>query len=188
MDNVTGQLRLTFGFEPLMKGFDFLIAVIGLFGIGEILLTMEEGLSRSSGKSAKIHPQGRSGRPGRTLPTLLGDLPPQLPGRLLDGHHAGRRDPRVVHGLWHRQTLLPERQELRQGRLRVADVVRPAGGSLVVNPGDMLRTTCVFDNLSEDMVTFGERTEDEMCFNFIAAYPAGAIATERGRARALCID
>ena len=64
----------------------------------------------------------------------------------------------------------------------------PAGGALVVNPGDMLRTTCVFDNLSEDMVTFGERTEDEMCFNFIAAYPAGAIATERGRERALCID
>ncbi len=55
MDNVTGQLRLTFGFEPLIKGFDFLIAVIGLFGIGEILLTMEEGLS-FRGKSAKITP------------------------------------------------------------------------------------------------------------------------------------
>jgi putative tricarboxylic transport membrane protein len=26
-----------------MRGFDFLIAVIGLFGIGEILLSMEEG-------------------------------------------------------------------------------------------------------------------------------------------------
>ena len=54
MDNVTGQLRLTFGVEPLMKGFDFLIAVIGLFGIGEILLTMEEGLA-FQGKSAKIN-------------------------------------------------------------------------------------------------------------------------------------
>jgi putative tricarboxylic transport membrane protein len=43
-DTVTGQLRLTFGFEVLLKGFDFLIAVIGLFGIGEILLTIEEGL------------------------------------------------------------------------------------------------------------------------------------------------
>jgi putative tricarboxylic transport membrane protein len=29
----------------LMKGFDFIIAVIGLFGIGEILLSVEEGLS-----------------------------------------------------------------------------------------------------------------------------------------------
>jgi len=35
---------LTFGFMEMLKGFDFLIAVIGLFGIGEILLTIEEGL------------------------------------------------------------------------------------------------------------------------------------------------
>ena len=44
LDNVTGQLRLTFGFIDLMKGFDFIVAVIGLFGIGEILLSVEEGL------------------------------------------------------------------------------------------------------------------------------------------------
>jgi len=56
MDTVTGQLRLTFGIEELMRGFDFLIAVIGLFGIGEILLSMEEGLA-FSGKSAKISPK-----------------------------------------------------------------------------------------------------------------------------------
>src|SRR4029077_5554941 len=54
LDSVTGQLRLTFGFESLLNGFDFLIAVIGLFGIGEILLTMEEGLS-FQGKSATIN-------------------------------------------------------------------------------------------------------------------------------------
>jgi putative tricarboxylic transport membrane protein len=53
LDQMTGQLRLTFGFETLLTGFDFLIAVIGLFGIGEILLTMEEGLS-FRGKAAKI--------------------------------------------------------------------------------------------------------------------------------------
>jgi putative tricarboxylic transport membrane protein len=56
MDTVTGQLRLIFGFTELMRGFDFLIAVIGLFGIGEILLSMEEGLS-FTGKSAKINPK-----------------------------------------------------------------------------------------------------------------------------------
>jgi putative tricarboxylic transport membrane protein len=53
MDSVTGQLRMTYGVPDLLKGFDFLIAVIGLFGIGEILLTMEEGLA-FKGKSAKI--------------------------------------------------------------------------------------------------------------------------------------
>ena len=56
MDTVTGQLRLIFGFTELMRGFDFLIAVIGLFGIGEILLSMEEGL-KFTGKSAKINPK-----------------------------------------------------------------------------------------------------------------------------------
>ena len=53
MDTVTGQLRLTFGIPDLMRGFDFLIGVIGLFGIGEILQSMEEGLE-FKGKSGKI--------------------------------------------------------------------------------------------------------------------------------------
>jgi len=56
MDTVTGQLRLTFGNPELMRGFDFLIAVIGLFGIGEILLSMEEGLA-FKGAAAKIRAQ-----------------------------------------------------------------------------------------------------------------------------------
>jgi putative tricarboxylic transport membrane protein len=54
IDTVTGQLRMTFGFEVLLKGFDFLIAVIGLFGIGEILLTLEEGLE-FKGTQAKLN-------------------------------------------------------------------------------------------------------------------------------------
>ncbi len=54
IDTVTGQLRLTFGFTSLLKGFDFLIAVIGLFGIGEILLTIEEGLE-FRGARAKLN-------------------------------------------------------------------------------------------------------------------------------------
>ncbi|MDH4189083.1 MAG: tripartite tricarboxylate transporter permease [Betaproteobacteria bacterium] len=52
-DPVTGTLRMTFGFTDMLNGFDFLIAVIGLFGIGEILLTLEEGLA-FKGASAKI--------------------------------------------------------------------------------------------------------------------------------------
>src|SRR5687767_13256805 len=54
LDTVTGQLRMTFGSTELLRGFNFLIAVIGLFGIGEILLTMEEGLA-FKGKSASIN-------------------------------------------------------------------------------------------------------------------------------------
>jgi len=53
-DPVTGTLRFTFGSVYLLNGFDFLIAVIGLFGIGEILLTLEEGLA-FKGASARIN-------------------------------------------------------------------------------------------------------------------------------------
>jgi putative tricarboxylic transport membrane protein len=54
-DEITGGLRLTFGTETLLTGFHFLIAVIGLFGIGEILVTIEKGL-HFEGRSAKINP------------------------------------------------------------------------------------------------------------------------------------
>jgi len=56
LDTVTGTLRMTFGFTDMLQGFDFLIAVIGLFGIGEILITMEEGLAFKESKG-KINPK-----------------------------------------------------------------------------------------------------------------------------------
>ncbi|HWK86030.1 MAG TPA: tripartite tricarboxylate transporter permease, partial [Xanthobacteraceae bacterium] len=56
MDTVSGQLRLTFGFNELLRGVNFLVAVIGLFGISEILLTMEESLSLR-GHAAALNPR-----------------------------------------------------------------------------------------------------------------------------------
>lgn len=53
LDTVTGQLRGTFGSEELLRGFNFLVAVIGLFGISEILQSIEEGLS-FRGKEGRI--------------------------------------------------------------------------------------------------------------------------------------
>ena len=53
MDTVSGQLRMTFGFTDLFRGVNFLVAVIGLFGISEILLTMEERLALK-GHTARI--------------------------------------------------------------------------------------------------------------------------------------
>jgi len=44
---------LTFGSVDLMGGFNFIIAVIGLFGLGEIFLTVEEGL-KMEGITAKV--------------------------------------------------------------------------------------------------------------------------------------
>ncbi len=53
MDTISGDMRLTFGFVELVAGISFLIAVIGLFGIGELIQTMEEGL-RFEGLHARI--------------------------------------------------------------------------------------------------------------------------------------
>ena len=52
-DIVSGKLRMTFGTVPLMGGFNFIVAVIGLFGIGEIFLTVEEGL-KMEGVKARV--------------------------------------------------------------------------------------------------------------------------------------
>src|SRR6201987_4253098 len=59
MDAHSGQLRMTFGSSELLRGINFLVAVIGLFGISEILLTMEE----------RLGPPGHApaGRPRRGL-------------------------------------------------------------------------------------------------------------------------
>ena len=48
-----------------------------------------------------------------------------------------------------------------------------------INPGDTLRTRCTYDNPTDSIVTFGERTEDEMCFNFALVYPIDALGTQR---------
>ena len=64
----------------------------------------------------------------------------------------------------------------------------PPGGTMVIQPGDVIRTTCTYDNGTDTPIFFGERTEDEMCFNFVSAYPTGALATAIGASRRLCID
>lgn len=53
LDSVTGELRMTYGSTELLRGFDFLVVVIGLFGLSEIFLSVEEGLA-FKGRSAAI--------------------------------------------------------------------------------------------------------------------------------------
>jgi len=52
-DIVTGQPRMHFGFIELQSGINFIVIAIGLFGLGEIFLTVEEGL-RLEGVRARI--------------------------------------------------------------------------------------------------------------------------------------
>jgi TctA family transporter len=45
MDTVSGSVRLTMGIDELVKGINFVVAVMGLFGIGELLIAVEEELN-----------------------------------------------------------------------------------------------------------------------------------------------
>ncbi len=56
MDSVSGSLRLTFEIDQLIAGVSFLVVVIGLFGIGELVLTIEEGL-QLKGIHARVSPR-----------------------------------------------------------------------------------------------------------------------------------
>jgi hypothetical protein len=51
---------------------------------------------------------------------------------------------------------------------------------VVVQPGDVITTTCVYTNMTSRDIMFGESTESEMCFNFAMYYPAGALTCGGG--------
>ena len=42
IDTISGSVRLTMGVDELVKGVSFIVAVMGLFGIGELLIAVEE--------------------------------------------------------------------------------------------------------------------------------------------------
>ncbi len=53
-DIITGQPRMHFGLVSLQSGVNFIVIAIGLFGLGEIFLTVEEGL-RLEGVRARLN-------------------------------------------------------------------------------------------------------------------------------------
>lgn len=58
--------------------------------------------------------------------------------------------------------------------------IYPVGGragEVVVGPGDKLTTTCTYENETSRFVPFGQSTSQEMCYNFVVAWPAGSLAT-----------
>jgi hypothetical protein len=42
---------------------------------------------------------------------------------------------------------------------------------VTLRPGDRLKTSCVWENPRDEAVTFGVRTKDEMCYNFMYVTP-----------------
>jgi putative tricarboxylic transport membrane protein len=51
IDTVSGSVRLNFGVDELVKGVSFVVAVMGLFGIGELLLAAEEDIHAKAVKT-----------------------------------------------------------------------------------------------------------------------------------------
>ena len=45
----------------------------------------------------------------------------------------------------------------------------------VLHPGDKIETRCYYNNTAGRFVGIGYNSEDEMCFNFMTAYPPGAL-------------
>jgi mono/diheme cytochrome c family protein len=43
--------------------------------------------------------------------------------------------------------------------------------AMTIMPGDTISTTCTYKNDTTKTISFGEGTGDEMCFNFVTAYP-----------------
>ena len=81
-----------------------------------------------------------------------------------------------------------QRQRTRREPAFDFEFQRPYRSELIINPGDTLTTTCTYDNASDKRVNFGERTEDEMCFNFVTVWPAPGLFNSGGKASGRCID
>lgn len=50
--------------------------------------------------------------------------------------------------------------------------------NVTIFPGDRLETNCFYENTTDVPVHFGDRTQDEMCYNFVTAWPAGALGPD----------
>ncbi|MBP1708689.1 MAG: transporter [Deltaproteobacteria bacterium] len=84
LDPVTGLSRFTFGLTGMMRGLDLIPLTIGIFGIGEILVSAEAGIARIyEGKLGKMMPRGEELKKGLRASfrgTLLGFPLGLLPG------------------------------------------------------------------------------------------------------------
>ena len=47
----------------------------------------------------------------------------------------------------------------------------------LIYAGDVLTTTCTFENDTTRTIQYGETTQVEMCFNFLMVYPPDSIST-----------
>jgi hypothetical protein len=102
--------------------------------------------------------------------TLIGDEPVTL---LTASPHAHRMAKHMKFTLQRAggETIVMHDQSFNFEEQGQFDLKEP----LVINKGDKLTTTCTYDNDTDQTVTFGENTGNEMCFNFALYYPQSAL-------------
>ncbi len=110
LDSITGQLRLTFGFTRSAQR-------LRLPDRRHRPVRHRRDPADDGGRAGLPRRQrqdqfARSGADLEGIAGLLGDLAALLRDRLLDGHHAGRRDAGLVHELRHRQARRQARRTI----------------------------------------------------------------------------
>lgn len=47
----------------------------------------------------------------------------------------------------------------------------------IIHEGDVLTSTCSFDNTTDQLVKWGEGTSNEMCYNHVVAWPPHSVTS-----------
>jgi hypothetical protein len=134
-------------------------------------------------------------RPETAVVHWLGNQLFSIPPRATNFPIAGRCKPAQVqrpihllrswphmHKLGNRMTLEIDRANGSKSMVFDArfsfDAQQNVDANVVLEQGDSLLTTCFYDNPNDYPVNVGSNTTDEMCNNFVVAYPAGALVSD----------
>jgi hypothetical protein len=145
--------------------------------------------------------QGKDLRPNTAAVATLGTISINVPPRSTGTDASGTCVPRITTPL----TVISSAPHMHQFGTRIRTNILRGGdparvdalvdvprwdfedqrsydSSLQLFAGDKLTTTCTYDNPTDQRLRFGERTEDEMCLNFVTTYPP--LEAANGLARA----
>jgi hypothetical protein len=115
--------------------------------------------------------------PPHQLTTVTGQCTPKASVPV----HIIQQSPHM-HRLGVHATLIVNRKDgskepLRDAPFDFANQQQYQVPDVIIHAGDTLTTTCQYDNTTDNTVTFGEKTSDEMCFNFVVAWPINQLVS-----------